>query len=314
LLSLPQNSFNSSSVVTSDLNEVRVLFPGVLNIIAAEDSGLQYTPLLSTTQRGNTWTVSSPLELLNPDYTAIMRKFLDGSSAVHLAYMVTGKFKSAFPDGLDVAVAADPQNLAAKPQTTKQTGLTESADDSAVIVFADVDFISDRLAYQKSFFGVSPVADNASLMFNAIEDLAGSSDLISIRSRGSFKRPFTRVDDIETAAEVESADEEAKINAKIAGFQQDLSKVLASMKGDAPDVIGNTIVQEKKKIEQDMHAAQRQLRLIKMKKRQRIDALKRKVMNYCTLPGPIFILVIAVILGIRRALTKRHYISHASDA
>ncbi len=314
LLSLQQKSFNTSSVITSDLNEVRVLFPGVLNVTAAEDSGLKHTPLLSTTERGNTWRVSSPLELLNPDYTAILRRFFDGSSPVNMAYLVTGKFGSAFPDGVSVTTPADPQNPESKPETTKLTGLTEASEDCAVIVFADVDFISDILAYQKSFFGVTPVADNASLLFNAIEDLAGSSDLISIRSRGSFKRPFTRVDDIETAAEVESAGEEAKINVKIAGFQQDLNKVLSSMRGDAPEVIGNTIIAEKKKIEQDMHAAQRQLRLIKMKKRERIDALKQKMMNFCTLPGPIITLIIAVALGIRRTVTKRHYISHASDA
>ncbi|MCK5564413.1 MAG: GldG family protein [Planctomycetes bacterium] len=309
-------AFNNSTVITADLNMVRTLFAGVLNVTATEDSGLKYTPLLSTTERGNTWRVSSPLELLNPDYTAIMRRFFDGSSPVNMAYLVTGKFASAFPDGVEVTAPADPQNPDAQPETIKLTGLTEATEDCAVIVFADVDFISDipGIAYQKSFFGVTPVADNASLLFNAIEDLAGSSDLISIRSRGSFKRPFTRVDDIETAAEVESAGEEAKINAKIAGFQQDLNKVLSSMTGDAPEVIGNTIVAEKKKIEQDMHDAQRQLRLIKMKKRERIDALKRKMMNFCTLPGPIITLIIAVALGIRRTVTKRHYISHASDA
>ncbi len=314
LLKLQQKSFNTSSVITSDLNEVRLLFPGVLNVTAAEDSGLNHTPLLLTTERGNTWKAASPYELLNPDYSAILRRFFDGTKPLNMAYLVTGKFGSAFPDGLEVTTPADPQNPESKPETKKLTGFTEASEDCAVIVFADVDFISDIVAYQKSFFGVTPVADNASLLFNAIEDLAGSSDLISIRSRGSFKRPFTRVDDIETAAEVESADEEAKINAKIAGFQQDLNKVLSSMKGDAPEVIGNTIVAEKKKIEQDMHEAQRQLRLIKMKKRERIDALKQKMMNFCTLPGPIITLIIAVALGIRRTITKRHYISHASDA
>lgn len=314
LLNLQQKSFNSSSVITSDLNRIKVLFPGVLNTTAAQDSDIEYTPLISTTDRGNTWRVSAPYELLAPDYTAIMRRFFDGSSPLAMAYLVTGKFQSAFPDGIEVILTTDSEQPDTEPKVTKVVGLTEAAEDCAVIVFADVDFISDIVAYQKSFFGVTPVDDNASLLFNAIEDLAGSSDLISIRSRGSFKRPFARVDDIEIQAEVESADEEARINAKIAGFQQDLNQVLSSMKGDTPDVIGNTIVQEKKKIEQDMHEAQRQLRLIKMKKRQRIDELKQKMMNFCTLPGPIITLIIAVVIGIRRSVMKRHYISHASDA
>ncbi len=325
LLNLTSRCFNKDSVVSADLNEVKVLFSGVLRRTAAssaenEGSNIQITPLISTTDRGNEWTVSSPFELTPPDYSALMRRFIGGTKPVMMGCLVTGRLKSSFPEGIEVpdesAEAEDePSDDQEKgPKTKRLTGLTESPQDCAVIVFADVDFISDVVAYRRNFFGLSPLGDNSALLFNAIEDLAGSSDLISIRSRGNFKRPFALVDEIETQAEAETAEEEAKINARIAGFQQELNKVLSSMKDQQAEVIGNTILQQKKGIELEILQARRQLRHIKMQKRQRIERLGMRLRNFCTLPGPVVILIIAIILGIRRSVLRRHYISHASDS
>jgi len=325
LLSLTSRCFNKDSVISADLNKVKMLFSGVLRRTAGSDaenegSDIRITPLISTTDRGNEWTVSSQFELTPPDYSVLMRRFIDGTEPVMMGCLVTGRLKSSFPEGIEVPdeSAEDengPSDDQEKTQKTKRlTGLTESSQDCAVIVLADVDFISDVVAYRQSFFGLTPLDDNSALLFNAIEDLAGSSDLISIRSRGNFKRPFALVDQIETQAEAETADEEAKINARIAGFQQELNKVLSSMKDQQAEVIGNTILQQKKGIELEIIQAKRQLRHIKMQKRQRIERLGMRLRNFCTLPGPVVILIIAIILGIRRSVLRRHYISHASDS
>ena len=95
-------------------------------------------------------------------------------------------------------------------------------------VFSDVDFLSDQMAYAQSLFGKMVVGDNSALLINTIEDLSGSGDLISIRSRGNYKRPFTVVDEIEQQAEKETADEVALINAQIQGFNQELENLVNS--------------------------------------------------------------------------------------
>ena len=192
--------------------------------------------------------------------------------------------------------------------------LTEAEDNCAVVVFADVDFISDIVAYRQTIFGLAVVGDNNTLMVNAIEDLAGSANLISIRSRGNFQRPFTVVDEIEVKAEEETKEEEAKINVEIAGFQQELSQILSTSKGKEAGIIETSILEKKKDVELKIHEAQRRLRGIKNKKRQRIEYLGVRLRNFCTLPGPIVTLIIAIVLGIRRAVMRRHHISHASDA
>ena len=308
--------------ITAQLNEVTMVFPGVLKVQDdAEGAGLTYTPLLSTTDKGNTWTVDNDFELMNPDYGKFMRQFRDGDKPVTMAYLVSGTFRSAFPDGIEVTEEAADKNAQEDgqeeeaPKTQTITGLTESSQPGAIVVIADVDMLSDLVAYQRTFFGLSPVGDNSTFVLNALEDLSGSPQLISIRSRGNFKRPFTVVDEIEAKADAETSDEETRIKAKIQGFEQQLNEKIRAVEGENKgELISQTIIEEKKKIELELREAEKQLRDIKSQKRQRVEKLKMRMRNFCTLPGPALTLLIAVGLGIYRSTKRRRYISHASDS
>jgi ABC-2 type transport system permease protein len=153
------------------------------------------------------------------------------------------------------------------------------------------------------------------LLVNAVEDLGGSGDLISIRSRGNFKRPFTVVDRIEEKAERETAKEVALINAQIDGFNQQLQSLVSSAKQEEQQaLIGNEIVRKKRDLELKIRESQRQLREVKAERRERIDELgnKLKVANMAAVPGVV--MAVALVLGVWRGARRRHYISHASDA
>lgn len=326
-LNLNPQCFNQDSVITAELNQVRFLFVGVLREIAEPNeqhkgSHIERTPIITTTNRGNRWSVSSPYELMMPNPERLMSKFVDGTEPVAMAYLVTGRFKSSFPEGIEVEAEpndVDSTNEAAdanepKKTMTHLTGLTEAKENCAVVVFSDVDFISDILAYQNSFFGKIVVGDNSALMMNTVDDLTGSSELISIRSRGSFKRPFTVVDEIKRQAEAETAEQIAKINAEIAGFRNELQSIISSAKKGQEDVIGSSILQKKKELELKIRQAQKRLNDVKLKKRERVEHLGNALRNFNMLTAPAVILVIAIILSIRRSARKRHYISHASDA
>ncbi|MFH1718094.1 MAG: Gldg family protein [Planctomycetota bacterium] len=320
--------FAEDNVITAQLSNVRFLFSGVLKEVADPNEGseggakIERRPIIRTTNRGGTFRIDNPYELMILDATMLMRKFADGSRPETMGYLLTGRFKSSFPNGIEVEVAASQDESAGEPadpneeKTVKKTitGLKEAAQDCAVVVFADVDFISDSMAYQNSFFGKIVVGDNSTLMLNAIDDLSGSSDLVSIRSRGNFKRPFVVVDEIERQAEAETAQEVEKINLQIAGFQSELQSIVNSAKEGEEQVIGSSIVQKKKELELKIHQAQRQLRQVRMTRRERIESLGNKLRQANMLGAPAVILIIAVLLGIRRSVRKRHYISHASDA
>jgi len=314
--------FAQDNVITAELNRVRILFSGVLKEVAdsneAKDSDLNIkrTPIVTTTDRGGTFTISNPYELMILDGPGLMRKFADGTEPKAIGYLITGRLKSSFPDGIKVeSESPDPNDPNETVTTTRRVaGLKEAEQDCAVVVFSDVDFISDNMAYQNSFFGKVVVGDNATLMLNAIDDLSGSSDLVSIRSRGNFKRPFTVVEEIERKAEAETAEEVEKINLQIAGFQSELQSILNTAKEGQEEVIGSSIAQKKKQVELKIHQAQRQLRQVKMTRREKIEHLGNRLRQANMLAAPMVILIIAILLGIRRGMRKRHYISHSSDA
>ena len=327
-LSLTPQCFNPDSVITADLNQIRMLFPGILKEVTNSDNKeddikIDRRPLLLTTNRGNSWTLSSPYELMMLNPLQLMQKFVDGTEPVTMGYLLTGKFKSSFQEGIEVEVETGEGESSEKSKeageekkTVKKrvTGITEAAEDCVVAVFADVDFISDMVAYQRTFVGSIAIGDNATLLLNTIDELRGSSDLVSIRSRGNFRRPFVVVDNIEEQAERETATEEARINAEIVGFRNELNDIISNAKEGEDDVIGSSILQKKKDLEIKLHEAQRKLRSVKMKRRERIESLGNILMNFNMLLTPAIILIIAIVLGIRRSIRKRHYISHASDA
>lgn len=315
----PEGScFNSDSVITAELNMVRFLFSGVLRDIADpnEKAEITRTPLITTTNRGNTFSISNAYELQFLDPSNLMKKFIEGDKPVAMGYLITGKLKSSFPNGIEIEVdeenSEDPNEVKKVKKQIK--GLQEAQQDCAVAVFADVDFISDSIAYQNSFFGKIVIGDNSTLVLNTIDDLSGSEDLVSIRSRGNFKRPFLVVDEIERQADEETREEVNKINAQIEGFKAELQSILATAKEGQEEVIGSSILQKQRDLELKQRRAQQQLNEVKLIRRERIEHLGNILRSFNMLLAPVVILVIAIVLGIRRSVRKRHYISHASDA
>lgn len=323
-LSSEGKCFGTESPATAMLNEVSTMFPGVLKKISTDPnapaSKFKYTTLLSTTGKGNTWSVGGIYELMNPDYATFLRNFRDGSSPVVIGYEITGQFKSAFPQGVhfdEKTEIPDPNKPGEKIETTVPkmlTGLTEAKGDCAVAVFADVDMISDFAAYQQTPFGMTVVADNSNLLLNMIDELSGSTALMAVRSRGQYSRPFARVDQIEADAEAKTADKEAEIMAQIKVFEQELNQKLAALDKKEDEMISKTILDEKQTIELKLRGKEKELRDVKMQKVKNIEAMGNKLKSYCTLPGPAIILLIAIVLGLRRSFMRRHYVSHASDA
>ena len=314
--------FDPDSVVTANLSHVRLPFPGVIKEIDSTEEKedgetakdvLTKRPILMTTNRGNEWQVSSPFELMSPDLSSLMRKFTDGAKPAAIGYQVIGKFKSAFPEGIEIT--EEEKDDEGEKKVRKVTGITEATQDCVVTVYADVDFISDmdNIAYHSTIFGKTVVGDNASLFLNSVDDLTGSSDLITIRSRGNFTRPFIVVDKIEEQAERETTLEIQKLQTAIDGYNEELQKIVASAREGDGGLLGSSIIAKQREAELKKLEAQRELNKVNLGRRVKIDALGNKLKVINMMLAPIIILVIAITLGIFRSARKRHYISHASD-
>jgi ABC-type uncharacterized transport system involved in gliding motility auxiliary subunit len=307
-LGLNAQCFNPDSVMTSELNSIRMRYAGALQAEAIPDNNdvqIERIPLVTTTESGNTFEVGNEFELRNPQL--LLQRFVPGVQPVILASIATGKFKSAYPDGIEIKSDTDPN---APPK--KLTGITQAAQDCAVIVLADVDFMTDNMAYQSFLTAKIAVGDNAALLLNMVDQLGGSSELVSIRSRGSFQRSFDVVNQIEADAQKSTELQKNAINQQLVGFQQELQKLLTSS-GEQQEIIGSTIMQKKKDLELQIRNAQKSLQELKRQERVQIEQLGASCRNFNTLPGPVLVLVIAVILALYRAFKKRYYVSHATD-
>ena len=324
-LALTNECVNPQEIVTADLHDLKMVFAGVLT--ETGDADTTVTPLLQTTKASGTWRPAGPFELMMLDPAAIQRGFVDRSERLMLACRITGKFTTSFPDGIaDAADDADDgdhdekpddnEDTAASPPASEDEGkdaekkpgvIREAAPDAMVIVVADVDAISDMVAYQESFFGTSPVGDNAPLVFNALDYLSGSGDLIAVRSRGRFSRPFEKVDEIEGEAEKATEDEVQAINAKISDYQDKLRNL-----GDAGDEKDVKLVQskalaERQNIQEEIRKARKDLNRLEADKREDIEKLGTKLRTLNMVVAPAVVLLIAIVLGAARYVAARNY-------
>ena len=127
----------------------------------------------------------------------ILQNFKPANLEYPLAVHLSGKFKTAFPDG-------QPKAKDDKDALQGQNPLRESGPGAEVVLVADTDLLNDNVCVRvQNVMGqriVQPVNGNLSFVQSLVEQLAGEDDLISSRSRASLNRPFTRVKEMEAEA------------------------------------------------------------------------------------------------------------------
>ena len=190
VLSLNRTAFSRDDVVTSQIETLLYAFGGALEV---KNNDLKIVELVH----------SSPNVMLVDNLNATKsgdeatRGFKPLGKPMPLAVRLTGKFKTAFPEGLkeekDKPVAGTP-------------ALRESADNSVIIV-ADVDLLADGAAIDvQEVFGrriVVPSNGNLAFAIGMVEQFAAGNDLISLRSRAAAFRPLTVVRELEAEAQKE---------------------------------------------------------------------------------------------------------------
>ncbi len=196
-LSITADGINKDDIATSQIDNIWIPFGGVFT--GTPVAGLKETVLLKTTK--DSQLVDGMMASFSGDN--IIKDFKPSGTEYALAIRLTGKFKTAFPNGKpedkkDDAAAADK-----KPDTADT--LKETKGDNAVVLFGDADMLYDQFALRQlqSPFGVitTPMNGNLNLAQNIVEHLTGDSDLISLRSRTTLNRPFTRIKQMQAKAE-----------------------------------------------------------------------------------------------------------------
>jgi ABC-type uncharacterized transport system involved in gliding motility auxiliary subunit len=198
VLGLDKGSLASDDVITAGLSNVNLATAGYLQPISGacqpvKGSKTCFEPLLRSSADAEPLPVARFKMLFDP--ASLREGFKPTGQRYTLAARVTGYVKTAFPAGPPAGVTLP----------SGQTALKASAKPLNLVVFADTDMLSDYLwVRRQNFFGqpmTQAMASNGDLVENALDNLAGSADLISVRSRASFTRPFERVEALRRAAD-----------------------------------------------------------------------------------------------------------------
>ena len=284
-LNLRRNNFNATSATTAQLNSALFIEPGFL--AAKAGATTTFTPLVeSSAQSGD--VAAMALQFSQPD--AIARQIIPTGKKT-LAALVTGKFKTAFPEGApkDEKPAAAP----ASQPSTLNSQLTESKSSSTLFVIADTDWLFDDYSIRKlNFFGqtaAEPFNDNLAFAANSLEFLSGSSDLISIRGKGNSVRPFEVVRTMEIEANKKYQEKLAALESRLQTVQQKLSE-LQGKKGEANKLVASPEVTKAIEDFQKQQAAMRgERREIRRALREDIDALENRLLLLNLLTGPFLV-------------------------
>ncbi len=225
---------DATDVVTSRLGNLLLATAGHLRTVDGAETTI--VPLIrSTPEAAEVDTIALGFDA---DPREILRGYRPGGTALTLAARITGAVKSLFPDG---APAPEGGDAAAEPAPAAGAGaqehLSASSDPVNVIVVADADLLQDRFWVQvQNLLGTSiavPSAANGSFVVNALDNLSGSNDLISVRNRGSFARPFTLVQSIQLDAELRFRQKENELLAELQQTEERLRELDRQNPGDA---------------------------------------------------------------------------------
>lgn len=220
-LGLGTGQLDREDVTTANLDSVNGASFGVFTL--DENSQLNWSPLFQSTE--NSDLMGSAIYASIRDPQELAKQYNSDNKAYVLAARITGKAKSSFTE--------IPSGVAAQELLTDTNNLN-------VILVGDTDLLTDRFwVQQANFFGqtiFTPFANNGDFITNGVENLGGSEALISIRSRGTFARPFTVVNELEVRAEEKFRQQEQLLQQQLADTEAQLLQ-LQSQQGDSTNLV-----------------------------------------------------------------------------
>ncbi|MBT5031695.1 MAG: hypothetical protein HOM55_05295 [Proteobacteria bacterium] len=247
IIGASSEAIDPTDVITADLETVNLSMVGYFSV--SEDSSLTLQPLISSSAQAE--SVDSFMLQFTQDPQALFEQFKGQGSTKVIAARLSGSIKTAFPDGRPAANSVDAEaddsvtidsgeaEPAIAPEETSEH-ISESITATQMVLVADVDLLSDRLWVQvQNFFGQrlpSAFADNGNFVINALDNLTGSADLISVRSRGTTNRPFSLVEGMRLSAEAQYRETEQSLQSELSDLESRLGQLQSSRQDDSDKI------------------------------------------------------------------------------
>jgi ABC-type uncharacterized transport system involved in gliding motility auxiliary subunit len=294
--SLDKSNFNPEQRITGALDKINVATPGYFKIL--DDKTTTVTPLLSSSHEA--MLVDKRVVQFRNDPVALLTKYQPGTLSYPFAVRVQGEAKSAFPDGAknkagQVQKMPDHRNQSDKPID--------------VVAIADVDMLDDRFWVQtQDFYGKQlafNTSNNIDFLINAVEDMTGSTGLISVRSRAGFTRPFHKVIALQRDAEKRYRTKERELQKKLKETKQRIARMQVERSGSGEQILTPQQQKEIAEFRLTANKTEQKLREVQANLRKDIDTLDTQIKFFNIGLVPILVALLAVFTGWMR-IRKRN--------
>ena len=213
-----------------------------------------------------------------------------------IAGLFRGKWTSAFSE----QPTPDSDNSTTHKSTADKEGL--------ILVINDVDFLSDQNSVQAyGMFGqtvIDPLNDNLAFFLNAVETLSGKEELIRIRTKAKVSRPFTKLLDLQEAAQEKYQEEEKKLSAQLEQVQAKLSEINSSQVQNGQVILSDEQLTSIEQFEQEQVVVKKRLRELRKMFREDIESLGSYLKFVNMVPVTLAIFVFGLVVYFRRTSAK----------
>jgi len=296
-LALTPDAINKDDVTTAQVDNIWLPLSGAFT--GTPVAGLKETVLLHSSK--DSQLVDAMLANLSGDN--IMKEFKPSGINYKLAIRLTGKFKTAFPGGAPSDKKEEKTDADKKPDEKKPgDSLKETKADNTVVLFGDADLLYDPFTMRRidSPFGALQMAMNANLNLaqNLVEQMTGDSNLIAVRSRATLNRPFTRVKEMEAAANEKFQSEIKRLEDSSAEAQRKINELQAQKKDkDQRFILSPEQRTELEKLRKEEAETRKHLKQVQKDLRKEVVSLQTRVKWVNVLAVPLAVTATGIVIA-----------------
>jgi len=278
IFQVPVSGLNQDQAVTRSLSQgVHVATPG--EVVSLGQTGTSFTPLLTSSPDTMRLEAKRALSGLNPQDLEL--DWQSSSQRQVLAAEVRGSWGTVFPGG--------------DPAKSGASAITKSENLGQILVFGDVDLLADSLYVD----GSGAVADNARLILNSVDYLAGRSALLDLRARTPRPHNLVVVEKLRQAAQKRVLEEAQALESRLELAETRLREIEA--KEAAKDLIASDVTnRELAQVRQEVRDTRTRLRNVQQGVREDVARIKTRLMVIPGIVIPLLILLAGLLIQVFR--------------
>jgi len=310
-------------IITRRLENLNLSSAGAL--APREGATTRFESLIQSSSDAMLMDASLLEDVLDP--SVLFDEFVSANERYTIAARISGVIATAFPDGRPVSASAEAEATedeavaddagseigSSEEESTEidplQGHLAQTDGETNILVFADTDVLTDRLWVQVAqFLGQripQPYANNGDFVINALDNLSGGADLVSIRSRGRYSRPFERVVKMQREADDRLRTEEAALLERLAATEEQLAALNTGENGQPLGQLTPEIQAEIDRFNAELLDTRRSLRDVQFQLTADIEELGSNLKWFNTAAIPMLLTVLALFISLTRAQRRR---------